>query len=158
MIVIGYPGIGKSTLAEQDLKYIDLESSCFRNKSDQSKPENWHIYYCQMAEYLSAQGYIVFVSSHKEIQNYFRDNRNEYAICIYPSILIADQWKAKLKERYENTNTDKNYRAWLNAETQYMVNISALMICGIPHVEINDMNYNLADLIDLGISAKSFYK
>lgn len=29
MIIIGFPGIGKSTVSKTNDKYIDLESSCF---------------------------------------------------------------------------------------------------------------------------------
>ena len=46
MIIIGYPGIGKSTLAVQHLGYIDLESSNF--KVDGIKIEGWQEIYCNI--------------------------------------------------------------------------------------------------------------
>ena len=51
MIIIGYQGIGKSTLAGKDNKFIDLESGNFWVNGE--RVENWYIPYCQIAEHLS---------------------------------------------------------------------------------------------------------
>ena len=67
MIIIGYQGIGKSTLSARNLKYVDLESSNFWFDDPETKQRvrhfNWYEMYCNVAEYLSRQGYVVFVSS-----------------------------------------------------------------------------------------------
>lgn len=147
MIIIGYQGIGKSTLANTNNAYIDLESSNFWYKGQ--RHDYWYIYYCQIAKNLSQQNHNVFVSSHKEVVKYLKDNCcNEIVICIYPSILLAEEWKQKLKERYAKTQLTKDYKAWKNAEDRYHENISELMMCGIPHIEINSMKYNLKELIE----------
>ena len=145
MIIIGYQGIGKSTLANQNNKYIDLESGNFWYNG--IRPENWHIYYCNIAEHLSKQGYNVFVSSHEVVRKYLK-NSSETVICVYPSLFLADRWKEKLQQRYNNTGLEKDYKAWKNAEDNYLVNISELMMCGIPYIEINSMDYNLKELIE----------
>ena len=145
MIIIGYQGIGKSTLANIDNTYIDLESSNFWYKGH--RHDYWYICYGQMAQHLSQQGYNVFVSSHKEVRNYLKD-RQEIVICIYPSILLAEEWKQKLKERYAKTHLTKDYKAWKNAEDRYHEDIGELMMCGIPHIEINSLNYDLKKLIE----------
>ena len=71
MIITGYQGIGKSTLARKDKNIIDLESSSFwkYDKSCNSKTrcEDWYVYYCQVAMDLSRQGYTVFVSVIKKL-------------------------------------------------------------------------------------------
>lgn len=144
MIIIGYQGIGKSTLARSENGYIDLESRCFWN--DGKRPDDWYIYYCQIAEHLSKQGYVVFVSTHQTVRDFLRESA-EVVITIYPSILLADKWKNKLKKRYESTRTEKDYKAWMNAENYYHVNISHLMMCGIPHLEIENTNYDLDKII-----------
>ena len=72
---------------------------------------------------------------------------NERAICIYPSILLNEEWKRKLDDRYNETKLEKDYKAWMNAEDCYKVNISELMMCGIPHAEINGMSYDLDGMI-----------
>lgn len=144
MIVIGYQGIGKSTLAKNKAGYIDLESGCFWR--DGIRIDDWYIYYCQIAEHLSRQGNVVFVSSHKPVREYLKSS-NERAICIYPSILLSEEWKKKLKDRYEKTKLTKDYKVWMNAEDMYRVNISEIMMCGIPHIEINHMDYDLDEMI-----------
>ena len=145
MIIIGYQGIGKSTLANKNNKYIDLESGNFWHNG--IRPENWDIYYCNIAEHLSKQGYNVFVSSHEVVRNRLK-NSSEIVICIYPSILLADQWIKKLEQRYNQSHLEKDYKAWKNAEDKYHVNISELMMCGIPYIEINSLDYNLKNLIE----------
>lgn len=145
MIIIGYQGIGKSTLADTDNTYIDLESSNFWHKG--KRCDSWYIYYGKIAESLSRQNYNIFTSSHKEVRDYLK-NSQEIVICIYPSILLAEEWKEKLKRRYEKTQLTKDYKAWKNAEDRYHENISKLMMCGIPHIEINSMKYNLKELIE----------
>ena len=143
MIVIGYQGIGKSTLAKNKSGYIDLESGYFCNN------DNWYIYYCQIAEHLSNQGNVVFVSSHKQVRDYLKSS-NERAICVYPSILLSEEWKKKLHDRYEETKLTKDFKAWMNAEDMYHEDISDLMMWGIPHAEIDNMDYNLHEII-LGV-------
>lgn len=147
MIVMGYQGIGKSTLAKKKSGYIDLESGCFWH--DGNRIDDWYIYYCQIAEHLSSQGNVVFVSSHKPVREYLKSS-NERAICVYPSILLSEKWKIKLHHRYNETGLDKDHKAWMNAEEMYHDNISDLMMCGIPHAEIEHMNYDLHEII-LGV-------
>lgn len=144
MIVIGYQCIGKSTLAKKKSGYIDLESGCFWNNG--IRIDDWHVYYCQIAEHLSSQGNVVLVSSHKPVRDYLKSS-NERVICVYPSILLSDEWKRKLHDRYEKTKLTKDYKAWMNAEERYHVNISDLMMCGIPHAEIDHMDYDLNEII-----------
>jgi len=147
MIVVGYQGIGKSTLAKKKSGYIDLESGCFWHNED--RIDDWYVYYCQIAEHLSSQGNVVFVSSHKVVRNYLKSS-NERTICVYPSILLSEEWKKKLHDRYESTKLAKDYKAWMNAEEMFHVNISELMMCGIPHAEIDNMDYDLHEII-LGV-------
>ena len=145
MIIIGYQGIGKSTLANKNNKYIDLESGNFWHNG--IRPENWYIYYCNIAEHLSKQGYNVFVSSHEVVRNRLKDS-SEIVICVYPSILLVDQWIKKLEQRYNQSHLKKDYKAWKNAENRYHENISELMMCGIPHIEIDSLDYDLKNLIE----------
>ena len=51
MIISGYQGIGKSTLAKNSNKYIDLESGNFW--IDGERQENWYKIYCKIAAHLS---------------------------------------------------------------------------------------------------------
>ena len=61
MIIIGFPGVGKSSVAnpthtsKRFTGYIDLESNNF------PKTDGWEDTYCKVALDLSQQGYDVFV-------------------------------------------------------------------------------------------------
>ena len=144
MIVIGYQGIGKSTLST--LKgYIDLESGNFWYNGQ--RPWGWYIYYCQIAEDLSRQGYVVFVSSHKEVREFLKNSKEE-VIIVFPSLSLKNDWIEKLKNRYNESQKDKDYKAWKNAEDRYEENITELMQSGYKFIEIKDMNYDLKELIE----------
>ena len=85
MIYVGYQGIGKSTLANKDLKYIDLESS--NTFIDGERPKRWEAMYVNFAVCLSKQGYNVFISSHKVVRNEML-NRNIDFVSFVPSIAL----------------------------------------------------------------------
>ena len=105
MIIIGYQGIGKSTLAGRNCRYIDLESSCFWING--KRPDDWYLYYCSIAEHLSKQGYIVFVSSHEVVRTRLEWSCEDVVI-VYPSIELNDYWISKLEKRYTETKLDKD--------------------------------------------------
>ena len=146
MIIIGYQGIGKSTIAKKSNEYIDLQSGSFWYLHH--RPLRWYIYYCQIAEHLSKQGYVVFVSSHKEVVDFLRKSSKETVRLIFPSILKRDEWVKKLKNRYETTKEEKDYKAWMNAEDHYHENIVKIMTSGIPFIDIDDPDhYDLEELV-----------
>ena len=145
MIIIGYQGIGKSSLAGPHLGYIDLESSNF--KVDGMKIEGWQKIYCNIAKHLSYQGFKVFVSSHEVVRRELK-GCNEDVVVIYPDLKLKDEWIEKLRLRYENTLRDKDYKAWKYAEDRYEDNIKALMAeDSFDHIVIDDMNYSLRWLL-----------
>lgn len=148
MIIIGYQGIGKSTLGISNLKYIDLESGCFW--TDGTRPDDWYKYYCQIAEHLSNQGYVVFVSSHDVVRKWFINtpavlNINK-VIVAYPSLALKDAWIKKLQDRYECTKLDKDYKAWMNAVDRYEENIKEISDDGDKlsgKLELKSIDYDL---------------
>lgn len=143
MIIIGYQGIGKSTLAGRD-KCIDLESSNFW--IDGKRAEDWYIPYCKIANHLSEQGYTVFVSSHAVVREELKKYQ-EKVIVICPCPDLKDEWIKKLEDRYLYTKLDKDYKAWKNAEDRYLENIEELTDGSFNWVYINRMTYNLAKII-----------
>ena len=147
MIVIGYQGIGKSTIAGRDLKFIDLESSNFW--VDGKRAEDWYKPYCQIAEHLSKQGYIVFTSSHEVVRKQLAGS-TEPVVVVYPAPYLKDAWIKKLEDRYSVDNSDKNYKALMNAKDRYDENIHELETCDIPFkLMLNRIDYDLeASLIN----------
>lgn len=146
MIIIGYPAIGKSTLALKSNNIIDLESSLFRYNGQ--RPSNWCIYYCQLAEYLSQQGFNVFVSSHKEVRNRLKECCKEPIRCIVPSRDLKSDWIEKLKKRYEESKLQKDFNAWTNSEDSYDGNVEDMLNDKIESYVIDDINYNLEEIVD----------
>ena len=147
MIIIGYPGIGKSTLAGRYKEYIDLESSNWNNP-DNTKPDNWWWSYGKVAEDLSRQGYRVFVSCHPQVQKYFEES-NEYVMVCYPSLHMKDDWTLKLANRYEQDRSMKNLAALNNVDLFYDKQIRALDESTFKHkCVLKDINYTLDNEID----------
>ena len=141
MIVIGYQGIGKSTLAGRNNRFIDLESSnCW---VDGKKADDWYKPYCNIAEHLSRQGYIVFTSSHEVVRKQL-ENSLETVVLAFPSVELKDEWIDKLKDRFFRTNSDKDYKALMNAEDRYEENIKELESSNIEHKMIlRNIDYDL---------------
>ena len=146
MIIIGFQGIGKSTLSRSASNVIDLESGFFWNGN--YRPEDWYVYYCQVAIDLSNQGNTVFTSSHQVVRDYLASlPKNELIAVCYPSLELKDEWIEKLRVRYERTQLQKDYKAWMNAVDRYDDNIRELMASSFDKIEIDSMFYDLHQLI-----------
>ena len=144
MIISGYQGIGKSSLAGKN-NCIDLESGNFW--VDGERADDWYKVYCQIANHLSQQGYVVFVSSHEVVRKELEKSK-EQVFVIFPAIDLKDAWIRKLEERYNKTKLDKDYRALMNAKDRYKENITELMRGNLKFYEITKMTYQLDSIID----------
>ena len=145
MIIIGYQGIGKSTLAKDSRKYIDLESGNFWVNGE--RDEQWYKPYCNIANHLSAQGYTVFTSSHKEIREELK-NSNEIVKIVFPALELKTDWLIRLTNRYNESMLEKDYKALINASLYYEDNINDLMNEPFDKIVINNIDYNLRELIE----------
>lgn len=147
-VIVGYQGIGKSTLAFHNPRVIDLESSNFFING--KRADDWYIPYCNIARSLCRQGYIVCVSSHKEVRNELLKNPALAQIVVYPSLILKDKWIDKLRYRYEETRSEKDFKAYQNALYCYDENIAELMKQeGFMQVQISDMGYDLVEMLKL---------
>lgn len=114
MIIIGFPGIGKSSVTRayygdtNTTGYIDLESSNF------VKDDNWVKEYCDLALDLGLQGYNVFVSSHKAAREYLAEKQDIFPdiVEVFPAMYLYNEWMSRLLYRYSTNSSDKNYRAY----------------------------------------------
>lgn len=147
MIIIGYQGIGKSTLAKnKKYRVVDLESSNFFVNGE--KDENWYIVYCQIAKHLSDQGYTVFVSSHKEVRDELLKYKESTKIYICaPAPKLKHEWVIKLQKRYNQTGLDKDKKAYLNAFTSYLTNIEDILKSDFEIILIESLDYDLSKII-----------
>ena len=126
-VIIGYQGIGKSTLADREKGYIDLESSNFR--IDGKKADDWYKAYGNIALDLSRQGYDVFTASHAVVREWLatQNKIGEKIVICYPADFLRDLWVKKLEDRYNKTGLQKDYAAWKNAEDRYVDNINEMI-------------------------------
>lgn len=157
MIITGYQGIGKSTLASRRADIIDLESSSFwKVEGDtKSRPDDWYVFYCQVAQHLSSQGYTVFVSCHREVRDFLSVHNEERFCAIFPHKSLKDDWLRKLLTRYETTKSEKDLRAYEHAIGSFDQDIWRLWYECQYNVEyyrdariIKDINYDLESLVN----------
>lgn len=146
MIIVGYPGIGKSTICKYNKNQIDLESSLFDHED-----LYWYISYINVAESLNDQGYDVYISSHFQVRfELFRRHVNDMSdiLLVYPSSNLKDFWVHKLKDRYDKNPTDKNRRSYEYVKSFYEKTIENFESSMIPNkIKIEDIEYNLEQLI-----------
>lgn len=156
MIFVGYQGIGKSTLAKENIGIIDLESGNFwipKTEDDYTstepelvRSEDWYKYYINIAKHLSDQGKTVFMSSHKVVRDEL-NKRNIIFGVICPSLIIKDEWLERLENRFNQTHLDKDFKAWQNAEKMFDENINDLLSEKYSY-QIENIDYNLKDIVN----------
>ena len=150
LIVIGYQGIGKSSIAGVQNNIVDLESSTFK-ADDGTRPLQWYIWYCKMAVNLAKQGYIVCVSSHHYVCDELgkhMDDPDFDIIIVHPSIELRDAWLKRLADRLGRIPIEKNWIAYANAEKSYNLDIRGLIKHRIHDISIDSLDYDLKDVID----------
>lgn len=147
MIIIGYPGIGKSSYArfKGGRHTIDLESSCF------VKDDNWTVSYCNVAVDLAKQGFDVFVSSHDAVRKALMASGYYRIFAVYPSLCIKKDWISRLEARYKRTGLEKDLRSLERARAYYEVDITALKNDAMKlrgFYEIRNYDYELGDAVE----------
>ena len=148
VIVVGYPGIGKTTLSNSNVYFIDLESSKFYVKGE--RDDRWYIPYCEIAIDLASQGYCVFVSSHIEVQKYLLQYCTSLSInlcaCV-PSLELKDEWLFRLSSRYEETQLSKDYNSLRHVTLMYEEDIEEIHRNFSAIAEITSASYDLRQLL-----------
>lgn len=151
-IILGYPGIGKTSISRRITNCIDLESSLFSINSA-TNPE-WYKAYCSIAIASASAGNIVFISSHKQVQDYLghlyfnsvSEVNYDVYVC-YPDVELADTWAVKLFRRYLKSHSDKDKRAFMRCIDKYKEDIGYLKQSKFKQIQIKSENYDLVDII-----------
>ena len=185
MIVIGFPGIGKTSISFGKNNFVDLESSCFNivdpvtNKK--TKPENWEKLYVSVAYDLAKQGKYVCVSNHSLVINEILDRKqkdsrlDEYPIVfVYPKKNLKDRWIERLTERYDSSvqidkdiaDKDKaaldavaaNYDEWIDALERIDPNNVTAYGNNVYKIPIIGVDYDLAAALKRFIDAYDRYE
>ena len=149
LIIIGYPGIGKTSRAGKD-NCIDLEISCFGDPEDTNARD--FLSYCDTAINLALQGYTVFISSHKQVRDYLHHIRAVGyklipIVIICPPIDLKYEWFDKLEKRYKKTGLEKDLRALRHVYEHYADDIIDMVSDIFPVYQFNNMDYDLDDYI-----------
>lgn len=158
LIIIGYQGIGKSSIASVENGIIDLESSTFRTDNG-GRHADWYVTYCEIAISLAEQGYIVCLSNHSEVRkelyyrhryNWSETKKSNYDICcIYPNESLTSEWIDILYNRWKETQSGKDLRALIDAESNMTTTIRKLAAeSKIPCYSIRRMDYSLIRMIN----------
>ena len=151
LIIIGYPGIGKSSLGIACItqSIIDFESSLFKVNGDRAN--NWHVIYCRQAVSLARQGFIVCISSHKCVREVLAmcDPDGFSVVTITPSLKLKEEWIARLKDRYDKDPSYKNLAAINHAEDSYDEDIKDIASDpNFSHIYLESTEYNLRSIIN----------
>lgn len=119
-IVVGYPGVGKTTLSNKYMDCIDLDSSTFDLNTQRGVFEYYHC-----ACLLAMKGYIVFVSSHSDLTKCILDFKNMVSyVAVYPSLDLEDRWKSRVISRWMTTRSAKDRRAMVRVCDHYVDDIT----------------------------------
>lgn len=139
MIILGYPGIGKSAVCKNRSGWVDLESSNFDLKTDDGVAQ-----YCCVAMDLSDQGKTVFVSTHENVRKFFESvPKRSFVAVVYPKLELKEAWIKRLTARYNKTGLIKDRRALSRAEENYENDIEALMTSPLTQIQISNVNTEL---------------
>ena len=108
MIICGFPGTGKSTMAKYS-RWVDLESTPFK--------KNW-LLYAEVAKHMSDNGYTVMVSTHAEMLEALEQIEARYTVVI-PPITDKDIYLRRYDMRGNTYDfirlLDENWQRWISA-------------------------------------------
>jgi hypothetical protein len=103
LIICGFPGTGKSTMAKSS-NWVDLESTPF------SRRGQW-LLYAEVAKHMSDNGYTVMVSTHEEMLEALELIKARYTVVVppYQDYLIY-------RERYINRGNSLSFITKLSSK------------------------------------------
>lgn len=143
MIIFGYPGIGKTSIARWDYRFIDLDPSdpLIRWRWPRKK-DDWVTDYCNMALMLSKQGYYVLVSTHPNVIRRLASKNEDYCF-VYPDVSIQEEWTNRLKERYLRTPNRSTHNAYVRVRDHMKEDFLQLERLHGKRIVLHSMEYNL---------------
>ena len=103
--------------------------------------------YVKNVKALSDQGYIVFIGSHKKVQDLLIDYKDE-VIIVYPAIGMRHSWIRKLSERYDKTHFESDKRALERCVECFSFDIARMSTLPFKKIELRQSEgYNLYELL-----------
>lgn len=122
MIICGFPGVGKTTLAKFS-NWIDLESTPFE--------KDW-VRYAKVAKHMNDNGYNVMVSTHPQLLEQFEQMEVKYTVVV-PHFADIFIYKDRYIKRGNNldfiTSIETNWDKWIeNIITKSSVNKTVIIL------------------------------
>ena len=155
LIICGYPGVGKSSVAGWN-NCIDLDSSWFSydkygNRIDPD--EEWVGNYCAIARQLALQGYTVLLSTHQAVINTLREgkwilNKDGIRVVIFvPRADMKKAWIERLVNRYIESDKDVDMRAFVGGIQYWDSKMATIRHSDFTIYCPNSINYDFRDYI-----------
>ena len=144
MIIIGYPGIGKSTLASNN-----PEAYCYLSANDYKIYDNsvWMDRYCQDAIDEEPYSDVVFVDYYDEVLDRLNET-NSRVIVVAPALDLRDEWVKKLLRRYQQTFQTTHYYDYSRVEHVYDKDVQYALENAREFYVIRNMKYKLHSILD----------
>ena len=155
LIVCGYPGVGKSSIAGWN-NCIDLESSWFsydKNGNRIYPDEEWVEEYCSMAINLASQGFTVLLSTHQAVINQLREvkwilYRDRVRVVIFvPRSDMKKAWVERLVNRYIESDQDVDLRAFVGGIQYWESKMATIRHSDFPVYCPDSIDYDFRDYI-----------
>lgn len=155
LIICGYPGVGKSSIAGWN-NCIDLESSWFSYDKDGNKiypNEAWATNYCMLARQLALQGYTVLLSTHQAVINTLREgkwilNKDGIRVVIFvPRSDMKKAWIERLINRYLESDEDIDFRAFVGGIQYWDTKMLTIRHSDFPVYCPDSIDYDFRDYI-----------
>ena len=155
LIICGYPGVGKSSVAGWG-KCIDLESSWFSQDKDGNHiypDEAWCEKYCELAIYLASQGFTVLLSTHQAVINTLRDYQlmlkcyRVKVVIFAPRPGMKKEWTLRLFNRYMESEEEKDLRAFVGAIEYWDSKLATIAHSDFPVYSPDTIDYDFRDYI-----------
>ena len=155
LIICGYPGVGKSSVAGWN-NCIDLESSWFSYDKDGNviyPEEAWTVNYCMLARKLALQGYTVLLSTHQAVIDTLREgkwllNKDGTRVVIFvPRSDMKKAWVERLINRYLESDKDVDLRAFIGGIQYWDSKMLTIKHSDFPVYSPESIDYDFRDYI-----------
>lgn len=155
LIICGYPGVGKSSIAGWN-NCIDLDSSWFSYDKDGNviyPNEAWTVNYCMLARKLALQGYTVLLSTHQAVINTLREgkwlfDKDDIRVVIFvPRSDMKKEWVERLVNRYIESDKDADLRAFIGGIQYWDSKIATIRHTDFPIYCPDSIDYDFRDYI-----------
>ena len=144
------------TILKEPINFSYVDRGHDNDKIETLHIPSWVARYVDVATDLAKQGYVVLMSTHKDViellkayQNH-ADNENQdkvHTVIFCPKMDMKDAWIDRLQKRYDKSGLPKDFRALQAVKSDYCGKIEFLQKSGLPVYHPETMGYDLRSYI-----------